>query len=349
MHPEHSHPESSSLFIMARSKLHSAFSGGVRDSCSLHRWVLLKNSIHRSHTVDSAPSQADADVQHVYRHDDEEARDEVEEDAFMFPDPHAVGSRSADAGASEQQWLDSLLEDLGDDDEDADVGTSSTVIPVDDDDEPLSPLCSPMSSSDDLVGHSSLFYHPPPIAIPYPVPYPPLHPPLVPSWLQLDSHDHDPLPYFDADDDVEDLPVPDHHCPLSTQRLSLCQRSAGGCKAIRTCTSTRTTPTSILSSWIHLSHSTTTKTPISILLMSSVPLSTRSVSFRMSILDIIVHYSFHLTLIHSPAPCTYISSAVVLACCVYPTLVCSRLVHVSNLLVHLLVLLGHIRFPSTGC
>lgn len=205
MPPEHSQPGPSSLFSMARSKLHSTVTGSVRDSCSLHRWVLLKNSILRSHPADPAPTQADADVQHVYRHD-EEAHDEVEEDAFMFPDPHALGSPSADVGDSEKQWLDSLLEDLGDDDDD--VGASSSVLPVDDDDEPLSPLCSPMSSSDDLVGHSNLFYQPPPIAIPYPVPYPPLHPPLLPSWLQLDPHDHEPLPYFDADD-VEDLPVPD--------------------------------------------------------------------------------------------------------------------------------------------
>ncbi|KAI1787925.1 hypothetical protein LXA43DRAFT_1027516 [Ganoderma leucocontextum] len=204
--------QSLSLFSMARSKLNTAVSSGVsRDSCSLHRWVLLKNSILRSHTVDPAPSPADADVQHVYRrHDDDEARDEVEEDAFMFPDPHALGSRSA-GGASEKQWLDSLLEDLGDDVDDyADVdspGASSSSLPVDDDDEPLSPLCSPMSSSDDLVGHPGLFYHPPPIAIPYPVPYPPVHPPLLPSWLQLDSDADDPLPYFDADDD--DFCMPD--------------------------------------------------------------------------------------------------------------------------------------------
>lgn len=198
---------------MARSKLNTAVSSGVsRDSCSLHRWVLLKNSILRSHTVDPAPSKVDGDVQHVYRrHDDDEARDELEEDAFMFPDPHTLGPRSADCGASEKQWLDSLLEDLGDDDEDyADVdgpGASSSSLPADYDDEPLSPLCSPMSSSDDLVGHSGLFYQPPPIAIPYPVPYPPVHPPLLPSWLQLDADMHDPLPYFDVDDD--DFCVPD--------------------------------------------------------------------------------------------------------------------------------------------
>ncbi|OSD02869.1 hypothetical protein PYCCODRAFT_314467 [Trametes coccinea BRFM310] len=230
MPPEQSQrPDSSSLFSMARSKLQSAVSGGVRDTCSLHRWVLLKNSIIRSHSaLDPAPSHPQADVtdlQPVYRRDEEEARDDVEEDAFMFPDPHLLGSRSPHVGDSEKQWLDSLLEDLGDDDEDADVEVSSSsvsVLPVDDDDEPLSPMCSPMSSSDDLVNTTSLFYQPPPIAIPYPVPYPPLHPPLVPSWFQLDAHDDDsilpprgssalcddPLPYFDADD-LDDLPVPD--------------------------------------------------------------------------------------------------------------------------------------------
>ncbi|TBU48012.1 hypothetical protein BD309DRAFT_885443 [Dichomitus squalens] len=208
--PQQSWPPS--LFYMARSKLNTAVSGVSKDSSSLHRWVLLKNSILRSHTVDPAPPTADADVQHVYRPDDE-AHDEVEEDAFMFPDPHALGSRSAGGGDSEKQWLDSLLEDLGDDDDYADVdgpAASSSSLPVDEDDEQLSPLCSPSSSSDDLVGqHSSLFYQPPPIAVPYPVPYPPLHSPLSPSWLQLDSCDHDPLPYFDVDDDVEDLCMPD--------------------------------------------------------------------------------------------------------------------------------------------
>lgn len=199
-----------SLFSMARSKLNAMVSSGSKDSCSLHRWVLLKNSFLRSASVEPAPSQADAaDVQHVYRHDDEEARDEVEEDAFEFPDPHALGSRASNGGGAEQQWLDSLLEDLGDDD-DADIGVSTAVLPVDDDDEPLSPLCSPMSSSDDLVGHSALLYQSPPIAYPYPIPYPPLHPPLLPAWRQLeDAHDHDALPYYDAHDDVADLPVPD--------------------------------------------------------------------------------------------------------------------------------------------
>ncbi|KAH9946283.1 uncharacterized protein BXZ73DRAFT_73074 [Epithele typhae] len=195
---------------MARSKLHSAVAGGVKDSCSLHRWVLLKNFIVNTHPAEPAPSQPDADVHHVNRTDDDAARDAVEEDAFMFPDPHTLAARSPSSGDCEKQWLDSLLEDLGDDDDDADVGVSTSVIPVDDDDEPLSPLCSPMSSSDDLlVAHAGMFYQPPPIAVPYPVPYPPLHPPLMPSWLQFeDPHELDALPYYDANY-VDELPVPD--------------------------------------------------------------------------------------------------------------------------------------------
>ncbi|KAI0781141.1 hypothetical protein BD413DRAFT_462861 [Trametes elegans] len=233
MHPERHQSDPPSLFTMARSKLQSTVSGGVKDSCSLHRWVLLKNSIIRSHiTPDPAPPLEEAQAQvadvvpPVYRPAEEEARDDVEEDTFMFPDPHSlVGSRTADGSDSEKQWLDSLLEDLGGDDEDADVeasGASVSALPVDDDDEPLSPLCSPMSSSDDLVNPAHLFYQPPPIAIPYPVPYPPVHPPLLPSWLQLDAHGddsivhsgsspalyNDPLPYYDVDD-IDDLPVPD--------------------------------------------------------------------------------------------------------------------------------------------
>ncbi|OBZ75113.1 hypothetical protein A0H81_04529 [Grifola frondosa] len=190
---------------MARSKLQSVVGGGVKDSCSLHRWVLLKNSIIRSHPSDATPAASDkADVSYV-RHDEDEGRDE-EEDAFMFPDPSG--------GNSENQWLDSLLETFGDDDDDVDVESptaSVSLLPVDEDDEPLSPLYSPMSSSDDLVGNGNFFYQSPPIANPYPVPYPPIHPPLVPAWFELESSAdsllHEPLPHFHADD--EDLQVPE--------------------------------------------------------------------------------------------------------------------------------------------
>ncbi|KAH9951397.1 hypothetical protein B0H21DRAFT_280472 [Amylocystis lapponica] len=214
------HTSPPSLFSMARNKLQSAVANGVKDSCSLHRWVLLKNSILRSHTPDVVPAALDTpDVTYVYRQDAEEGQEE-EQDAFEFPDPHSLGPRDAGVADPENAWLDSVLETLGDDDLDieADVGVSVSVLPVDEDDEPLSPLYSPISSSDDLVA-SSFYYNPPPISAPYPIPYPPLHPPLVPSWFELeecvDSHSdaspphyHDPLPYYDVDD-TADMAVPD--------------------------------------------------------------------------------------------------------------------------------------------
>ncbi|CAL1704165.1 unnamed protein product [Somion occarium] len=213
--------ESSSLFSLARNKLHSVVGGNVKDSASLHRWVLLKNVIIRSHIADAPASSSDnVGADPVYRHEEEEHHDEAEQDSFMFPDPDdLLADEDSDVGSREDQWLDSLLETLGDDEEDLDDSLTLSNPRNHEEDEPLSPLYSPMSSSDDLVGQSS-FYYPPEIAIPYPVPYPPLHPPLVPSWLALErSNDdpsltpspplyHDPLPYFHQDD-IEDLSVPD--------------------------------------------------------------------------------------------------------------------------------------------
>jgi len=213
--------ESPNLSTLARSKLH--LSVGGRDNCSLHRWVLLKNSLTRS---SPSPTTCIAvldknDVNPVYSPDEEDIEDEEvycedEEDSFMFPDASKLNSCSgADVNASEAEWLDSLLETLGDDDEDSDVHVSILPVEDDDDDASYSPLISPMSSSDDLVSQPA--YYPPPIAIPYPVPYPPFHPPLLRSF-ELNSFDSpidsspssydDPLPYNDMDD-VEDLAVPD--------------------------------------------------------------------------------------------------------------------------------------------
>lgn len=198
--------ESSSLFSLARNKLQYVVSGHVKDSCSLHRWVLLKNSIIRSH--DPLPNAGDvkgeADTESAHRHD-EEVLEEEDIDTFMFPDPH-----SQEASTNEEsQWLDSLLENLEDDDDDE----PPSALPTVDDEEPLSPLYSPMSSSDDLVDQTG-FYS-------YPIPYPPLHPPLIPAWYELeastDSMDSlpatpvlydNPLPYYDVDD-LEDASVPD--------------------------------------------------------------------------------------------------------------------------------------------
>jgi len=210
--------ETPDLSTLARSKLHLSVG---KDSCSLHRWVLLKNSIVRSTTPSPSTSTVSLEkchVTHVNATDDTED-EEVgceEDDTFLFPDAYKLNS-GADPNVSEAAWLDSLLETLGDEDDYCagnDVHVS--VIPVDDEDDSVSPLVSPMSSSEDLV-HQQLHYYPSPIAVPYPVPYPPYHPPLIRSF-ELDSlvspldaglpPYRDPLPYHDMDD-VEDLAVPE--------------------------------------------------------------------------------------------------------------------------------------------
>ncbi|GJE86878.1 hypothetical protein PsYK624_029610 [Phanerochaete sordida] len=204
--------EHQSLFSLARNKLQSVVGGSPKDSSSLHRWVLLKNSIIRSHVQTATPNASDADADADYRPGADSF--EEEHDSFMFPDPHSVhDDEPADAGNGESQWLDSLLEDLEDEEDDFfkadDVVSASQQPSSDEDTDSLSPLSSPMSSSDDLVDHSSYF--------PYPVPYPPVRPPLVHSWLS-DSSDSilpptpplydNPLPYLDVDE-LDDSPVPD--------------------------------------------------------------------------------------------------------------------------------------------
>jgi hypothetical protein len=183
---------SSNLFTLARSKLH--LSASSKENHSLHRWVLLKNSINRSAPaappVVYPPHEDDAE-------DDDEEEEEEETDSFMFPDAGKLAgdSKGQDGTASEAKWLDSLLQALGGDDDDASADEDPLLSPS------VSPLASPMSSSDDLVNQ----------AYPFPVPYPPFHPPLVHRY-ELDSipmpYDA-PLPYQYIDDDVEDLSVPD--------------------------------------------------------------------------------------------------------------------------------------------
>lgn len=198
------------LCTMARSKLHTAVGG------SLHRWVLLKNSIFRPPRAPYVPSVATSPSysNHAYISSDDgdnEVDDEEEElDSFMFPDASKLG-----ANTSEAEWLDSLLESLveGGEDECADVRVSAIQV-EDDEDPPLSPLTSPMSSSDDLLSQHA--YCSPPIAVPYPVPYPPFHPPLVRPHHFSPIIDcpvspfpaYDALPYYDADE-LDDLSVPE--------------------------------------------------------------------------------------------------------------------------------------------
>lgn len=192
----------------------------------MHRWVLLKNSIHRSQPSIAASSSDKARVDLVYNTDageeEEEEEDEevcaVEEhDSFMFPDAGKFVDRSnsGDMDDSEEQWFESLLETLGDEDEDdSDVQVSLLHVDDDDDYSPYSPLTSPMSSSDDLTNQP--VYHDPPIPMPYPIVYPPYHPPLIRSFEldSLNSFDSSfpplniALPYYDADD-MDDPPVPD--------------------------------------------------------------------------------------------------------------------------------------------
>jgi len=187
----------------------------------LHRWVLLKNSIIQSSSVNASTVATDySNPTHSLDDGEEDAEEDVgleESDSFMFPDAgKLVGDQAAVVNISEADWLDSLLETLGDDDEDefvADSDPHTSILPMDDDDDQLlSPTVSPASSSDDLPNHSS--YFPSPITVPYsyPVPYPPFHPSSICSYdsplTSLPAPYEDPLPYQDLDDS-ENLSVPD--------------------------------------------------------------------------------------------------------------------------------------------
>ena len=198
-----------------------------RDNCSLHRWVLLKNSIIRSPPSSSATTLDKTDVNPVYTpcEEDVEVCFEEEADSFMFPDAsrlNACGGTDA-VTTSEAQWLDSLLETLGDEDEDADVNVAILPVDDDDDDQSYSPLMSPMSSSDDLVNQQPAYY-PSAIAIPYPVPYPPFHPPPESSPYDLDDVDLPDCIEDTSDDESDTIRtsslVDPASVPLPAERIS---------------------------------------------------------------------------------------------------------------------------------
>ncbi|KAL4067665.1 hypothetical protein J3A83DRAFT_4543696 [Scleroderma citrinum] len=203
--------ESSNLFSMARNKLHAAVGG--KDTCSLHRWVLLKNSIFRFQQPPAMPGPTSPNTG-----DNEDEGEAEETDSFMFPDASDLVIRGGtNVNSSEAEWLDSLLESLCDGGEDQCCADSDVRdVPIeDDDDAQLSPLTSPMSSSDDLLTHHA--YYSPPIRTPYPVPYPPFHPPLVrpcelgpviESPAVSPPSAYDALPYYDIDE-LDDLSVPE--------------------------------------------------------------------------------------------------------------------------------------------
>lgn len=187
----------------------------------MHRWVLLKNSINSPSLSSSAASDLPPhDAHHSYSEEDEdestdEPLDSVTVPTFMFPDVGNFVAPHDDAHHSESQWLDSLLETLGDDDDDyycADSDSPLASSAEDDDEQLFSPSASPMSSSDDLP-HMQPTCCPPQL-----VPYYPSYPSSLASHSKpsFDSDDfaslpppyEDPLPYYDSDD-VDDLAVPD--------------------------------------------------------------------------------------------------------------------------------------------
>lgn len=116
--------------------------------------------------------------------DDAATVSEDEADSFMFPDVGAfVSGPTVDVSNDlEAQWLDSLLESLGDD-EDYDETDSQS---LDDEEAVLSPFPSPMSSSDDLTN-----FYPPPI-----------YPPVPYSFHSAFPYDDHPLPYYDIEEEV---------------------------------------------------------------------------------------------------------------------------------------------------
>ncbi len=217
---------SQSLSQVTRSKLSLVIGGGAKDSCSLHRWVLLKNSITRSQpngTDSCSPNNTSDPPYHSDAGDeDEEVCCDVEH-SFIYPDARKLLDTpcTVNDDSSEKQWFDSLLESLEHDDSDDANEPVALLHVADDEDEddlpPFTPSASPLSSTDDL---SHPVYNNTPISMPYPVVYPPYNsPPLLsPLELQplntpLDSvYPYPPfnvaLPY-NAEDDMDDLPVPD--------------------------------------------------------------------------------------------------------------------------------------------
>ena len=218
-----------SLAGTARLKLQlSVSSSSLRDTASLHRWVLLKNSIVRSQPPSPASSTISEHSSIVYPPEDPTPKS-VDHDsggnlcdqseAFLFPDPDALSydftppssPSSPKSDASEAQWLDSLLESFSDDEDDEPISTRRSVSDDDQEYSFTSPSMSPVASSENLVHHSS-FYESPPISVSYPIPYPPLfHPPLI--HLEEPLSRMAPLPGaerpYDDVDELDDLSVPE--------------------------------------------------------------------------------------------------------------------------------------------
>ncbi|KAJ7094712.1 hypothetical protein B0H15DRAFT_135957 [Mycena belliarum] len=163
-------PQPSNLSSLARCKLN--VTAESRCCVSLHRWVLLKNSVIRS-----LPLVASGNARCL----DENSVDE-ERDSFVFPDAGSLLGGMAtveDTWECEAEWLDSLLGTLGEADDDIipDPDIHVSVVPVEDDEDHTQ--LPPVSSSNDMN-------------------------------TQYPSSPHvDPLPYADPDDHDDFPPVPD--------------------------------------------------------------------------------------------------------------------------------------------
>jgi len=212
--------------FLARSKLHYSLASGSRDNLSLHRWVLLKNSINRddlsTSTISNSSSFNDTPEPEAEEEADEEVGN-IDEDnmfSFLFPDPGDAESED-DGSASEAQWLDSLLETLGDDGDD-DLDSKMPAVTVDDEEhfqiesDSSSSSFAEYSQTDTgspLISFKDGFASPHRIAVPYPVPYPPYRPSLVNSF-DLDSPPDLCCPYPRRGNsppyhDIDDLSMPD--------------------------------------------------------------------------------------------------------------------------------------------
>jgi len=245
----------SNLASLARSKLHSGLTSGSMVALSLHRWVLLKNSIIRADdSALLAPSvEPDSGTPSLVL-DANDAEDEDEDELlsldcdlfnfnFFFPDPGhgAEAPQDAAAIATEAQWFDSLLETLGDDEDEDNrhrhlLNQLPSVVKVVADGNvyhsnahpPLhSEPASPASSYSDEFNLASPPSPSSPIAVPYPVPYPPLVKPYGAAAAHDDADDEPcyyaprvrpaatatatVAPYFLPYDDLEDsyLSMPD--------------------------------------------------------------------------------------------------------------------------------------------
>jgi len=182
----------------------------------LHRWVLLKNSILNSPVTPTHSTFLDScSLTSSYQHSDDDHEEEVnteDTDSFMFPDAGKLVGPATGVNGSESEWLDSLLETLGDKDEDdytveSEV-QSSNLLPADEEDDDglfFSPSTSPMSSSDDLPSQPSFY---PSVSYSYSYPYT-MHPPIFHPFDSSDIPElYEPLPYSDLSDS-ETLSVPD--------------------------------------------------------------------------------------------------------------------------------------------